>query len=268
MGTVTSRDGTTIAYERAGDGPPVVLVSGALCDRKVNAPLAALLARRFTVYTYDRRGRGASGDVAGGTPTQHAVDREVEDIAALVAEAGGSAAVCGFSSGAALALAAAADGGAGVSHLVMYEPPYSLEEDNRKTKAEYTARLAEVLAAGRRGDAVELFVRMTGAPSEVVAGLRNSPVWPEFEALAHTLAYDDAAMGDGSPPHGRLASVTVPTLVLAGGETWEWMRQTARAVADAVPGAEYRTLEGQTHEVEAGALAPVLEEFLLRAPRT
>ncbi|GAA2466901.1 alpha/beta hydrolase [Streptomyces macrosporus] len=263
METVTSRDGTPIAYERHGDGPPIVLVSGALCDRTANAPLAALLARSFTVYNHDRRGRGASGD----SSAPYAVRREVEDIAAVIAAAGGSAAVCGFSSGAALALAAAADGDAGVTHLVMYEPPYSSDEESRRRKAEYTARLTETLAAGRRGDAVELFVRLTGAPSEVVDQLRNSPMWPGCEALAHTLAYDNAVLGDGSPPFERLASVTVPTLVAAGGETWEWMRATARAVADAVPRGEYRELPGQDHDVRPEALAPVLEEFLAADPR-
>ena len=261
MNTVTSSDGTTIAFDRLGDGPPVILVCGASTDRRANASLAALLAERFTVFNYDRRGRGDSGD----TPP-YAVEREVEDIEALIDEAGGTAFVYGTSSGGALALEAAASGLA-VTKLALWEVPFSLDE-SRRPPADLVERYDEMIAAGRRGDAVELFMaKVVGLPPEFVAYARTQPFWEAQEALAHTLAYDAMIMGDYSLPTERVASVTAPTLLMAGGASFPFMREAARALADILPDGQHRTLEGQEHNVSPEALAPVLEGFFVASNR-
>ncbi len=255
METATSSDGTTIAFDRLGDGPPVILVCGGSTDRSANAALASLLAEHFTVLNYDRRGRGDSGD----TPP-YAVEREVEDLDAVIDEAGGSAFVYGTSSGGALALEAAASGLA-ITKLALWEPPFVLDE-SRRPPADTARTYTELVAAGRRGDAVEYFMsRVVGLPPEFVAHARTQPFWQAQEALAHTLAYDATVMGDYSLPTERAASVTAPTLVIAGGASFSFMRETARALADVIPDGQHRTLEGQEHNVAPEALAPVLEEF-------
>jgi pimeloyl-ACP methyl ester carboxylesterase len=258
MPAVTSADGTTIAYERTGGGPALVLVDGAMCYRDAGPmrPLAALLQGSFTVYTYDRRGRGESSDTA-----PYAVAREVEDLRALVAAAGGEAHVYAISSGAALALATAAAGGSGIAKLALYEPPYMAEVSDPARIMAYTERLHELLDAGRRGDAVALFMTNVGMPSEAVAGMRAQPLWAALEAIAPTLAYDDALLGGGVVPRDLASTITVPALVLAGGASPDGLQLAARATADALPAAEFRTLDGQTHDVAADALAPVLIEF-------
>jgi hypothetical protein len=255
MNRLTSSDGTTIAFERSGDGPPVILVCGGSTDRTANAPLSELLAEHFTVFNYDRRGRGDSGDTA-----PYAVEREIEDIDAVIAVAGGSASVYGTSSGAALALEAAASGLA-ITKLALWEPSYIVE--GRPRPPADTARIyAELVAAGRRGDAVEYFMaKVVGLPPELVAEARKAPWWPAQEALAHTLAYDATIMGDYSLPAERVASVMVATLVIDGGASFPWIRKTAQAIADIIPHAQRRTLEGQTHNVAAEAITPVLVEF-------
>jgi pimeloyl-ACP methyl ester carboxylesterase len=263
MDRVTSRDGTSIAYERQGVGPAVVLVGGAFVDRSENAPLAAELAGRFTTYNYDRRGRGDSGD----TPP-YAVEREIEDIEALIAEAGRSAHLYGISSGGALVLEAAAAGVA-VDRLAVYEVPYDLAEDGPRRHREYVARLEGFLTEGRRGDAAELFMRLAGASDEMVAGARSSPMWPGLEAIAHTLPYDAACMGDNRPPSDRLARITRPTLVAVGGGSpdsfvaggGDFFARAADAIAAGIPRAQRLTVEGQTHMVDPKVLAPVLERF-------
>jgi pimeloyl-ACP methyl ester carboxylesterase len=258
MDTVTSRDGTTIAFDRLGDGPPLILVCGGSTDRMANAPLAALLESRFTVYNYDRRGRGESGD----TPP-YAVDREVEDIAAVIDAAGGSGFLYGTSSGAVLALEAAASG-LPVTKLALWEPPFVLDEKARPP-ADQVERYNEMIAEGRRGDAVEYFMtKVVRMPPEFVAQARSQPFWEAQEALAHTLAYDATIMGDYSLPTERAAAVTAPTLVIAGGADFPWMRETAQALADALPDGQARTLEGQGHDVDPNALAAVLVEFFAR----
>ncbi|MFD9123819.1 alpha/beta fold hydrolase [Kitasatospora sp. NPDC059571] len=254
MPVITSADGTPLTCERSGSGPAIVLVDGALCHRSAR-PLAALLATDFTVHLYDRRGRGESGDTA-----PFAVAREVEDLRAVVAAAGGRAGVYGISSGAALALTAAASE-PGITRLVLHDPPFIAEAGRADRAKEYTERLQELLAAGRRGDAVALFLAHVGLPEPAVAGMRAQPSWAAFEALAPTLAYDDAALGDGSVPRGLAARVAVPALVLAGGAAPPLLRQAAAATAQALPHAEYRTLEGQTHDPDPAVLAPVLAEF-------
>lgn len=255
VATVTSADRTTIAFDRSGDGPPVILVCGASTDRMANAPLAAFLAERFTVFNYDRRGRGDSGDT-----TPYAVEREVEDMDALINEAGGAAFVYGTSSGGALALEAAASGLA-LTKLALWEVPFSLDEDSRPP-ADLVERYDEMISAGRRGDAVEYFMtKVVGLPPEFVAHAQTQPFWEAQEALAHTLAYDAAVMGDYSLPVERAASVVAPTLVIAGGASFPFMRETARALAEVIPDAQHRTLEGQEHDVDPAVLAPVLVEF-------
>jgi pimeloyl-ACP methyl ester carboxylesterase len=256
MNKVISKDGTPIAFDQSGDGPPVILVNGGSVDRSSNAPLAAQLAQHFTVFNYDRRGRGPSGD----TPP-YTVEREVEDIAAVIDEAGGSAFLYGTSSGAALALEAAASGLA-ITKLALWEPPFIIGDSRPRPPANTAAIYNDFISSGRRGDAVEYFmVKVVGLPPEFAAQARNSSWWPAQEALAHTLAYDATIMGDYSLPTERAASITIPTLVLDGGASFDWIRHTAQAVAATIPNAQHHTLEGQTHDVSPEVMAPVLREF-------
>ncbi|HEY8599224.1 MAG TPA: alpha/beta hydrolase [Thermomicrobiales bacterium] len=265
MDRVESKDGTSIAYERLGSGSPVILVGGGLTDRSENAPLARELAARFTVFNYDRRGRGGSGDTL-----PYAVRREIEDIEALLAEAGGSAHLYGVSSGGALALEAAAAQIA-IDKLAVYEVPYSTDDDAAQQWQKYSAQLGAALAEGRRGDALALFMRVAGSPEEAIASARESAQWPDLEAIAHTLAYDAACLGNLRPPTRRLKAITRPTLVVTGGATAEdphmaelpsgFFDQAADAIAASIPLAERRTLAGQAHIVDPKALAPMLERF-------
>jgi pimeloyl-ACP methyl ester carboxylesterase len=263
VGRVTSSDGTSIAFDRVGDGPAVILVGGGLDDGSENAPLAPVLAERFTVYNYARRGRGDSGDTQ-----PYAVEREIEDLAALIAEAGGSAHAFGVSSGGALALEAAVAGLA-IDRLAVYEVPYDTADDAPQRHREYRERLEALLAEGRRGDALELFMRLAGSSEEGIASARSSSVWPGLEALAHTLAYDAACLADGRPPAARLATIAQPTLVATGGgpeaHTGEprsdFFDRAADAIAASVPRAVRRALAGQTHVADPRALATVLQPF-------
>jgi pimeloyl-ACP methyl ester carboxylesterase len=255
METVTSRDGTTIAFDRIGQGPPVVLVCGGSVDRTSNAGLAQHLAADFTVLNYDRRGRGDSGDTL-----PYAIEREVEDIDAVIGATEGSACLWGSSSGAVLALIAAGSD-VPVTKLALWEPPFVPDELPRPPE-DQVSQYETMIAEGRRGDAVEYFMtKVIGMPSEVVAGARTQPWWVATEALAHTLAYDARIMGDYRVPHDRAASVKVPTMVIAGGADFPWMRQTAQTLAAALPDGEVRILEGRGHDVDPGVLAPVLSEF-------
>ncbi len=260
MSIVRSRDGTTIGFSRSGDGPSVILVSGAFADRSQLNELAALLAARFTVLNYDRRGRGESGD----TPP-YAVDREIEDLDALITAGGGVASVFGGSSGAALALEAAA-AGLEIERLALYEPPYVVDDSRPPVAADIAAQLDELVSAGRRGDAAQLFMT-EGAlvPADVVAGMRNAPFWPATEAVAHTLPYDALVMGRGNAlPAERLGTVMTPTLVIDGGASPAWIHNAAQAVSAVVPNATRATLPDQMHDVAQGLLAPVVAEFLAR----
>ncbi len=238
----------------------MILVDGALCHRGVgeNGKLAELLAQHFTVFTYDRRGRGDSSDTA-----PYAVEREVEDIAALLDEAGGAAFVWGISSGAVLALEAA-NRLSGITKLVLYEAPF-IVDDSRSTTEEDWVRIGEAVAADRRSDAVRFFLKAVGVPGFVIAVMRLMPVWSKLKAVAHTLPYDGAIVRDnqrGKPlPVSRWASVTVPALVMDGGKSPAWMRRANRSLATVLPTAQYRTLEGQTHMLKPKAHAPMLVEF-------
>lgn len=255
MKRALSKDGTVIAYERHGDGPPLVLVGGATCTHEADLPLAMELAADRTVYVYDRRGRGESGDT-----TAYAVAREVEDLAAVIAEAGGEAGVYGISSGGALALEAAASG-LPITRTAVYEVPYSTDPAARAEADAYTAALGERLAADDRGGAVALFLRRVGMPPEAVAGMRSAPFWESLEALAPTLAHDDAVMGGGEVPAARLADIARPVLVICGGSSPQWFRDTGRAIAESAAHGRYETLAGQDHQVAPAVLAPVLREF-------
>jgi len=256
MRKVISKDGTTIAFDQLGKGPMVILVSGASTSRSANVPLAALLAPHFTVINYDRRGRGDSGDKA-----PYAIEREIEDIDALIKEAGGSAFVYGISSGAVLTLEAAARG-LNIKKLALYEPPFMVDESGPRPPANHEAQLTEFISSGRRGDAVEFFMtKVVSLPAEFVAQARSAPWWGAAENLAHTLVYDAAIMGDYSLPKKLLASVTTPTLVIVGEKSDVRLRHAAQAAAETLSNAQLRTLESQTHDVAPEALAPVLEDF-------
>jgi pimeloyl-ACP methyl ester carboxylesterase len=268
VSNVISADGTSISYERQGTGPPVVLVGGGLTDRSENGPLAEALSSGFTTYNYDRRGRGESGDTQ-----PYALEREIEDIESLIGEAGGSAHLYGVSSGGALALEAAAAGLA-VESLAVYEVPYCTAGDMPGRWNDYVGQLSAALVGGHRGDAVALFMALVGTPDDAINGMRSAPFWGEMEALAHTLAYEAACLGDGLPPTRRLMAITAPTLVMIGGEGPEkshmaglppdFFDQPADLIASSIPGAARETLDGQTHLVDPQAMASALDGFFER----
>ena len=258
MKHVRSGDGTMIAYDRLGAGPPVILVDGAFCSRSFGPTpkLAPHLARDFTVFAYDRRGRGDSGDTA-----PYAVEREIEDLAALVRQAGGSACVHAMSSGAVLALHAAASG-LSIKRLALYEPPFMVGTPAHLPPADHQAQLVRLIAEGRRGEAVKYYMKdIIGMPGLLVAVFRFLPMWSKLKAVAPSLPYDSAIMGDFSLPTRRAASLTLPTLVITGEKSMPVLRDAAARLAEVIPGARSRTLLGQTHNVSAQALAPVLKEF-------
>jgi pimeloyl-ACP methyl ester carboxylesterase len=275
MKTVTSKDGTTIAYDQSGTGPAVILVTGALgvASQPGGDVLAVQLAPHFTVINYDRRGRGKSGDTLPYT-----VQREVEDIEALIDAAGGSAYLYGISSGAVLALEAANQLPSKVKKLAMYEPPFIIDDSHPPLPDDYVEQLNAAVAAGRRGDAVEIFMtKAIGIPKEFVDQMRNAPpmppqegvmqppAWSEMEAVAHTIAYDGTIMGktmSGKPlPAEKWTSTTMPTLVITGGESEAFFHSGAKALVGMLPNAQHRVLAGQNHAVSPVALAPVLVEF-------
>jgi pimeloyl-ACP methyl ester carboxylesterase len=255
--TVRSADGTTLAFDRYGDGPPLILVVGAFCDRSSPRTLAEVLGRDLAVFTYDRRGRGASGD----TPP-YAVEREIEDLDAVIREAGGAAFVFGHSSGAVLALEAAARG-LPISKLAVYEPPY-IVDDTRARPDKLVERVRALIGSGQRREAMRLFLAEgPQVPAEGITAMEASPGWSHMEALADTLPYDLAICGDQFMPGARLADIHVPTLGLSGGASPAWARNAVDAVVAAIPGAQHVSLEGQTHGAADDVLAPVLVRFFL-----
>jgi pimeloyl-ACP methyl ester carboxylesterase len=265
MPSVTAPDGTTIGYQTTGAGAPLILVDGAFGSRTFgpNGALATLLAEHFTVVTYDRRGRGESDDTAG--PGPDGVQREVEDLAALIGAVGGPACVYGISSGAALALEAARTG-APISRLALFEAPFIVDGSRPAVPADYPRRIDELLQADRRGQAIALFMSQgVGLNPVIVAMMRLMPAWSAMKAVAHTLPYDVAVTIDqqsGSAlPVDRWATVDCPVLVVDGGKSPAWMRNGMAALASALPNASHPTLPGQTHLVKAAALAPVLIDF-------
>jgi pimeloyl-ACP methyl ester carboxylesterase len=254
---VISRDGTSIVYERMGRGPAVILVTGALDDGSEIALLARELAGHFTVYNQIRRGRGASGDTL-----PYALEREIEDLEALVAKAGGKAHLYGVSSGGALVLEAALSGIA-AQKLAVYEVPYDTAEGTADQQRAYVERLEALLAEGRRDAALELFMRLAGSPDEQILEARQSPMWSGLLALAHTLAYDAACLRDRRPHPDRLARIQQPTLIATGGGL-DAFERAADLMAESIPHGERRRLEGQSHVVDPEVLAPLLERFFSR----
>ncbi|MET0790320.1 MAG: alpha/beta hydrolase [Polyangiaceae bacterium] len=256
---VTSADGTRIAFESAGKGPPLILVGGAFCDRKARAsgtPLAALLAPHFTVFSYDRRGRGDSAD----TP-DWAIEREVEDLAALIREAGGSAFEYGISSGALLGLTAAVRQLA-IPKLALYEPPLLLDASRAKQFDDLAEQLQGHAAAGRRSEAAELFLtRVVQVPAPAVAQMKQAPLWRGLESLAHTLSYDVRITALGPALLDRAPLVRAATLALCGTACPPWMHDAIRALSEAIPAGSQRVLEGQTHDVDPQVLTGALLEF-------
>ena len=277
MKTVTSKDGTIVAFDQVGKGPVLILVTGALGTRSHAVPdsLADILSKRFTIIDYDRRGRGDSGDTQ-----PYAVQREIEDIEALIDWAGGSVFLFGNSSGAILALEAARELPHKVKKLALYEPPFIIDESRPPLPKDYVEQLNAAIAAGHPGDAVEIF--MTKAlliPAEFVAMMRNAPMnqtfgdgagakppeWSEMEKVAHTLAYDGMIVKDfltGKPlPSKRWASVAASTLVIVGGNSEPFFHDGAQALVNDMPNARRCILAGQDHAVALTALAPILTEF-------
>lgn len=252
MDLLTAPDGTTIAHQATGTGPPLVLVVGAFCDSTSTADLTALLADSFTVHEYDRRGRGASGNTA-----PYDVRREVEDLTAVISEVGEAPYVYGHSSGGALALETAA-AGVPMRGLVVYEPPYTAEDDGSGGSADLLQQLRDRLDAGDPDGAAAVFLTTAGTPPEVVESMRSSPYWPRMRGLAPGLVHDVLLCNGGHVPTDRLRRIDGPTLALAGGLSGPWAARAADAIAAAVPGARRSVVEGQHHGVPGSAIAPVL----------
>jgi len=259
--TVTSKDGTVIAYSQVGQGPVLILVDGALCYRQFgpSQDLAAKLAPHFTVTTYDRRGRGESGDTQ-----PYAVEREVEDLAALLEVVGGTAYIAGQSSGAGLAIEAA-NQLPGITKLALYEAPFVVDDTGKPITQAFLADLKAAVEQNQRSKAVKLFMKQVGTPGFMLAIFPLFPMWSKLTAVAHTLPYDIStiiAYGSGKPlPDTLGSSIKAPILVMDGGKSPTWMRHSMQALAQTLPNANYRTLAGQNHMVKAEALVPALVKF-------
>ena len=260
MAKIISKDSTEIAYDKQGQGPTVLLIDGALGYRSFGPmpELAKYLSTHFTIVTYDRRGRGDSGDTK-----PYAVEREIEDIDAIIDKVGGSSYLYGISSGGCLALETAIKLGEKIKKLAIYEAPYNIDENDKEVWRKYTVELNNLLIANHRGDAVALFMAFVGTPPTQIEGMRKMPMWSMFEAIAPTLLYDAYVMGfaDRSVPIERLSRITAPTLIMHGGAGVPFMKEAALTISKAIPNVEFHTLEGQTHAVASEVVAPVLIEF-------
>ncbi|WP_248964569.1 alpha/beta fold hydrolase [Sphaerisporangium perillae] len=255
MTFVTSQDGTRIAYDSIGSGPAVIVIGGGPVDRTAESPLAALLAEHFTIYSYDRRGRGETVDTAA-----YSVDREFDDLQALITEAGGSAMVYGTSGGAMIAIQAAARG-LPITKLALWEVPYILPGTREPVPADYRDQQYALRAQGRFGDMMELFMLKAALmPAGFVEGMKAAPFWEAMAAGASCLAYDADVAADFGLPSEALKTITIPTLVIDGATT-PWITAAAEAIADALPDAHRTTLHGQPHNVDAAAIAPAVTEF-------
>jgi pimeloyl-ACP methyl ester carboxylesterase len=258
MHTIPSKDGTRIAYDVYGEGDPVILVEGAFCGRHFGptARLAAELGRHFRVYHYDRRARGDSGP-----STDYSIDRELEDLSALMAEAGGSASIVGFSSGACLAIEAAA-AGLPVSRLAFYEPPYMVGPKARTVPMNFEAEVQQLVADGKYGDAVAYFMtKLIGMPSIFLIPMKFSKMWKQITPQAPSLPFDMEAVNGFEPPIERMRRITVPTLAIHGTKTFPVLIDSTTLCAQTIPGAGHAVLSGQSHEVKAEAIAPELVRF-------
>lgn len=260
MATLTSKDGTRIAYTKVGHGPAIILVNGALGHRNLNGEkeLSALLGKQFKVLYYDRRGRGESEETE-----PYSVQAEIDDVAALIREAGGKAFLHGTSAGAALALRAAAKlGSEKIIKLSLYEPPYDAYVKNGKNSFEEVAKeIKRFVHAGKPGDAVTFFFESIGTPAEVIQGMKKSTAWDATEKLGHTLVYDFEILGGGTIPFDVARSISMPAQVLNGDQSFDFMHSAADMLAKNIPNARRKTLKGQTHQASADALATVLSEF-------
>ena len=255
MASAHSADGTKIRFDQSGTGEPIILVLGAFNDRSAGEPLAAYLADHFTVVNYDRRGRGESGDTL-----PYDIQREVEDLRALIDIVGGSASLFGYSSGAVLAMIAV-DRGLPITRLALYEPPFGLEGKSAQFFLDLAESIRHEVAEGRRGDAVELFqTSAVGIPPEVVAQIRHAPFWPALEGVAHTLEYESRILAVEPALADRIA---VPTIVIAGSESPPSLTGAAAALAGRLPQGTLRTLPGQTHDLVPESVGPVVVDFLL-----
>lgn len=261
MKKVISKDGTPIAYDETGSGPPAIMVGGAMSYRAFPqwVRMNDLMGAHFTAINYDRRGRADSGDTR-----PYAIEREVEDLAALIDAVGGSAHVFGLSSGAALAAHAAASG-LNIRKLALFEPPYMVGDVGHRPPADHREQLERLVAADRRSDAVKFFMAdMIGIPGPFVMLMKLMPMWKNLKRVAHTLPYDAAIMGDFTLPASVLAAITVPTLVIGGEKSPATLRSAVRLSAETIPGASLRMLPRQSHNVSVDVLAPVLTEFFAR----
>jgi pimeloyl-ACP methyl ester carboxylesterase len=252
MELVESADGTGIALDRSGSGPPLVIVLGASCDRSTSKPLAGLLASSYTVYEYDRRGRGDSGN---GLPLS--IEAEIEDLAAVVAAAGEAPFVYGHSSGGLLALETAARGIA-MRRLAVYEPPYTGDHD---PGPEFGRHLDELVATGHRDEAAEQWLAVTGTPARIIESIKSSPGWAQRQALAHTLSQDLRLANNGRAPIERLKAIEIPVLALAGGASPPWAASTTAMLAGSLPHASERIVDGQQHIPADSVIAAILESF-------
>lgn len=251
-----SLDGTKLAFEKFGKGPPLIVVGGALSERGGGKPLAQMLSDGFSVYVYDRRGRGDSGDTQPYT-----VAREIEDLDALIGHAGGRAYVYAVSSGAALALQAAAKLGPNkVTKLAVYEPPYGQDSEQFN---EQKARVEQLVETGKPGDAAAYFFTAIGTPSAALEEMKRSPAWEGFKKLDFTLAYDYAVLGNGSIPDVA-KQLTIPTLILSGEKTLPFIPAAADRLAQLIPGAQRKTIPGQGHQAAPETVAPLLTDFFNR----
>ncbi len=257
MATVISKDGTQIAYEKLGGGLPLILVDGALCSRDFGPmpKLSKLLAEHFTVFMYDRRGRNESGDTKPYAP-----EREVEDLEALINEAGGSAYVYGISSGAGLSIRAAAKG-LNITKLALYEPPFEVPDEKAGAPKDVLQQLQTRVDEGRRGDTVKYFMKIVGVPSFGIFMMTLLPIWKKLKAVAHTLPYDIQIMDSFRMPGDKAKSIKVPTLISAGTKTSESIKRSAKMLSEVIPDCQLKMLDGQTHNVSEKAIAPVLIEF-------
>ena len=258
--TTTSRDGTIIAFTKTGSGPPLIIVDGAFCYRE-NGPaseLASVLAQHFTVFTYDRRGRGESGDTA-----PYAVEREIDDLQAVTREARATPFVVGISSGGALILQAVASGVA-VKKIALYEPPYVAAGNGPRSSKDVKDRLQSLVSAGDRGGAVRFFMTdVFGAPRAFVFAMPflMPNAWKRNKLVVHTLPYDLTILDDRSVLNERSSSISVPTLVIGGEKSPKELRDAVAAVANALPNGQSRFLSGQDHNISSRALAPVLFKY-------
>jgi pimeloyl-ACP methyl ester carboxylesterase len=262
MPTVTSADKTLIAYETSGTGPALIFVDGAMCHRDFGPAraIAKALNDEYTVYLYDRRGRGASGNTLPWT-----ADREIDDLAALLETAGGQAHLLGVSSGAVLAADAAARH-PGFTRLALYEPPFIVDNTRTPRDATFTTDTETLIARNDRSAALKKFMTHVGMPAPMVTVMSLTPPWRKLKAVAHTLPYDLHILGTTGTGHpldpSRWSGATMPALVMDGGKSPQYLRNAARAMSEALPKADYQTLPGQTHMVKASAIAPAVKEFL------